>query len=128
VGFRQNQREAAVFCVLFLGWLGPTPGCVRVGELFVTLAALLSRHVTDDVTDVLEKNLGKTVFVTLSRLKRGVPLPPPRSSSPPGTQWKSRFRIGSPRSPPSGPISCTFLQFLKLPKASLSFLKLSKGF
>jgi len=31
----------------------------------------LSRHVTDDVTDVLSKNFGKTDLVTLSRLKRG---------------------------------------------------------
>ena len=29
---------------------------------FVTLATSLSRHVTDNVTDVLEKNPGKTVF------------------------------------------------------------------
>jgi hypothetical protein len=33
----------------------------------------LSRHVTDDVTDVLSKNFGKTVFVTMSRIKMGVP-------------------------------------------------------
>lgn len=42
---------------------------------------MMSRHVTDDVTDVLEKNLGKTVFVTLSRLKRGVLHPLPVSGS-----------------------------------------------
>jgi hypothetical protein len=37
---------------------------------FVTDLPLLSRHVTDDVTDDLEKKLGKTVFVTLSRNPR----------------------------------------------------------
>ena len=36
---------------------------IRLRQLaFVTLAGRLSRHVTDNVTDVLEKNLGKTVF------------------------------------------------------------------
>ena len=40
----------------------------------VTDPALLSRLVTGNVTGDLEKNLGKTVFVTLSRVKRGVPL------------------------------------------------------
>jgi hypothetical protein len=42
----------------------------------VTDTLNLSRHVTDNVTDDLEKNLGKTVFVTMSRLNtpgRGVP-------------------------------------------------------
>ena len=42
----------------------------------VTDPSSLSPHVTDNVTDDLEKNLGKTVFVTMSPLKRGVPLPP----------------------------------------------------
>jgi hypothetical protein len=40
---------------------------------FVTDTPRLSRHVTDNVTDDLEKNLGKTDLVTMSRLKRGVP-------------------------------------------------------
>jgi hypothetical protein len=43
---------------------------------FVTDTPRLSRHVTDDVTDDLEKNLGKIDLVTLSRLKtpgRGCP-------------------------------------------------------
>ena len=42
---------------------------------FVTDGTNLSPHVTDDVTDVLKKNLGKTVFVTVSPIKtpgRGV--------------------------------------------------------
>jgi hypothetical protein len=37
---------------------------------FVTDTPRLSRHVTDNVTDDLEKNLGKTDLVTMSRLKR----------------------------------------------------------
>jgi hypothetical protein len=43
----------------------------------VTDAPHLSRRVTGNVTGVLEKNLGKTVFVTLSRLKT-----PGRGASP----------------------------------------------
>jgi hypothetical protein len=42
----------------------------------VTDKSEMSRHVTDNVTDDLEKNLGKTVFVTMSRLNtpgRGAP-------------------------------------------------------
>jgi hypothetical protein len=41
---------------------------------FVTDEPKMSRHVTDDVTDDLEKNLGKTDLVTMSRLNNpGVP-------------------------------------------------------
>jgi hypothetical protein len=78
---------------------------------YVTLAALLSRHVTDDVTDVLEKNLGKTVFVTLSRLKRGVPLPPLAS-------WNA-VEVPIPNRESSfSPVGSHFWHFLAVPKAS----------
>jgi len=49
-------------------------GCER--SQFVTDLLPLSPRVTDNVTDDLEKNLGKTVFVTVSPINtpgRGVP-------------------------------------------------------
>jgi hypothetical protein len=80
---------------------------------YVTLAALLSRHVTDDVTDVLEKNLGKTVFVTLSRLKRGVPPHPARPRS-----WNAVGVAIPNRESSFSPVGSHFLHFLAVPKAS----------
>ena len=41
----------------------------------VPLAHSTDPNVTDNVTDDLEENLGKTVFVTVSPIKRGLPLP-----------------------------------------------------
>jgi len=78
----------------------------------VTLADHLSRHVTDNVTDVLEKNLGKTDLVTLSRLKRGVASPGLSSSLP--AVWTDR----DPFQLPTDFTNFTFLHFLKLSKAS----------
>jgi hypothetical protein len=54
---------------------------------FVTDRTDLSPHVTDNVTDVLEKNLGKTVFVTVSPIKT------PGRGGAPGTAVQTDTRL-----------------------------------
>src|SRR5689334_1951353 len=78
-----------------------------------------SRHVTDNVTDDLKKNLGKTVFVTMSRLNtpgRGTPLFSSSSSSPIGMP---RYSLLATNHGLLHIYNFTFLHFLAVSNTSL---------